>query len=499
MTATQSPTPAGPTLALALAASMAVLAALAGEAAAAIPPSERQALLDLYASTAGTGWTNTANWNGPAGTECTWFGVTCSSGQSSVQELRLGSNNLTGTLPASLGNLANLQFITVWLNHLTGPIPRELGSLTGLSNLDLSNNQLTGSIPSELGGLANLSGLILSANQLTGPIPASLGNLGQLGSLHLETNQLTGSIPVELGNLTQLRHLWLATNPLSGPIPGQLGNLINLQDLVLAFDQLTGPIPGSLGSLATLQTRSLANNQLTGSIPGELGNLTNLYYVYLQSNRLTGLIPASLGNLAHLVNLWLYSNQLSGPIPAALGNLANLRQLVLSSNQLMGVVPSELTHLTKLSARGSDFRWNGLYSSDPAVVAFLNGPQAGGDWQSTQTVPLTGLAVGAVTNSSVTLTWSPIAYTGDTGGYQVFSAMTPGGPYALATTTADKTTGAATITDLAPGTPYTFNVRSVTDPHAKNQSTLVSEPSGEVSATTLGHRVKLRRHLKRAS
>lgn len=50
---------------------LAVLFLASGAARAAIPASERQALLDLYASTNGAGWTTKTNWNGAAGTECT--------------------------------------------------------------------------------------------------------------------------------------------------------------------------------------------------------------------------------------------------------------------------------------------------------------------------------------------------------------------------------------------------------------------------------------------
>jgi len=73
----------------------------------------------------------------------------------------------------------------------------------------------------------------------------------------------------------------------------------------------------------------------------------------------------------------------------------------------------------------------------------------------------------------------------------------PGGPYTLATTTADKFANSASVTGLFPGTPYFLVVRTLTNAHAKNQSALQSEPSAEVSTTTLGHRVKLRRHLTR--
>ena len=74
-------------------------------AVAAIPASERQALLDLYASTNGNGWNDHTNWNGAPGTECTWHGVTCDGGQTTVQDLELANTNLVGTLPATLGNL----------------------------------------------------------------------------------------------------------------------------------------------------------------------------------------------------------------------------------------------------------------------------------------------------------------------------------------------------------------------------------------------------------
>ncbi|MER2529260.1 MAG: hypothetical protein ABTR07_15155 [Candidatus Competibacter denitrificans] len=60
------------------AAGMMLLAALLpGLASAAIPLAERDALIALYNSTDGDNWTIKTNWNGAAGTECTWAGVTC--------------------------------------------------------------------------------------------------------------------------------------------------------------------------------------------------------------------------------------------------------------------------------------------------------------------------------------------------------------------------------------------------------------------------------------
>ena len=59
-----------------------------------------------------------------------------------------------------MGNLANLQeAVRLSDNQLTGEIPTELGNLANLQSLSLWGNQLTGEIPTELGNLANLQEL----------------------------------------------------------------------------------------------------------------------------------------------------------------------------------------------------------------------------------------------------------------------------------------------------------------------------------------------------
>ncbi|HUJ15019.1 MAG TPA: hypothetical protein VL284_14630, partial [Thermoanaerobaculia bacterium] len=56
---------------------------------AAIPDAQRQALIDFYNATHGSSWTNSTGWNGAAGTECTWFGVTCDGSGATVTGLSL--------------------------------------------------------------------------------------------------------------------------------------------------------------------------------------------------------------------------------------------------------------------------------------------------------------------------------------------------------------------------------------------------------------------------
>ncbi|MCG3192690.1 MAG: hypothetical protein DIJKHBIC_01937 [Thermoanaerobaculia bacterium] len=142
-------------------------------------PEERQALLDLYASTNGPGWISNAGWGGPEGTECTWAGVYCGGGPArgaeatgTVTALMLPSNNLSGPLPASISGLSGLFDLNLYNNLITGPLPASLASLTNLSNINLGLNRLTGSIPPAIGNLPGLYSFLVDSNALTGEIPS---------------------------------------------------------------------------------------------------------------------------------------------------------------------------------------------------------------------------------------------------------------------------------------------------------------------------------------
>jgi len=387
-----------------------LLISLAGASYAQIPQIEREALVALYNSTDGTNWKDNTGWLGDAGTECGWYGVTCSS--ASVTRVLLDDNLLTGTIPSELGNLSNLTYLNLRSNELSGNIPSELGSLTKLTYFYLNSNSLSGTIPSELGNLTKLTQLYLGNNSLTGSIPSELGNLTNLTYLYLGFNSHSGTIPTELGNLSNLIYLSFQNNSLSGTIPSEVINLPKLTtsifdgnlfagsgfsisaterdalialynstdganwvnntgwlgeagtecnwhgvkctsakvtSLILSSNSLKGAIPSELGNLTNLTVLDLSINSLSGSIPSELGNLTNLTSLYLVNNSLSGAIPNELGNLTSLRSLNLGLNSLSGNIPAELGNLSNLTWLNLQLNSLTGTIPSEFGNLTKLT------------------------------------------------------------------------------------------------------------------------------------------------------
>jgi Leucine-rich repeat (LRR) protein/Tol biopolymer transport system component len=379
---------------------------LVATAGAQIPQTERDALIALYGSTNGANWNNNTGWNGAPGTECTWFGVTCDDASSSVTNIALYSNNLTGTL-SPIGALANLQNFDVDDNKLGGPLPSLAGltalegfsaqgnytqdgnkfsgsipslagltalkgiyfrfanlsgsvpSLSGLTSLqffDFGDNQLTGSIPS-LQGLASLQGFSVEGNQLTGTIPA-LDGLPSLNYINVQYNALSGRIPA-LAGLPALQVFAAAANYLTGPIP-PLSGLSALYDFDVGFNDLTGTIP-ALDGLAQLQSFHVDFNQLNGSLP-VLTGLSSLQTFAAQVNQLTGTIP-SLSGLPKLVDFEVFDNQLTGPIPA-LSGLNSLAIFSAGANQLSGSIPS-LSGLTALIAFQVDT--NQLSGSLPAL------------------------------------------------------------------------------------------------------------------------------------
>ena len=101
---------------------------------------DRAALVTLYNATAGANWTNNTNWlSNEALSE--WHGVdTDATGR--VTELHLSGNELSGTIPAELGSLTNLQELYLNQNELSGPLPLTLSALSQLSVLDIRSTTL---------------------------------------------------------------------------------------------------------------------------------------------------------------------------------------------------------------------------------------------------------------------------------------------------------------------------------------------------------------------
>lgn len=84
-------------------------------------------------------------------------------------------------------------------------LPEEISILQSLITLDLDSNLfLSGTIPASLGDIPTLENILLGSNLLEGTIPTQLAELVNLTTLELQMNFLTGTIPTEFETLTNL-------------------------------------------------------------------------------------------------------------------------------------------------------------------------------------------------------------------------------------------------------------------------------------------------------
>ena len=311
---------------------------------------ELAALHALYNATDGANWINSGNWLSDAPLS-DWHGIkTDDDGR--ITEIYLIGNNLSGEIPAALGELGHLEGLYLARNDLSGSIPAELGNLSSLRTLMLFDNELTGAIPNQLGNLGNLEEIHLGRNQLSGRIPPQLGNLENLRRLHLTVNDLSGSIPPSLGNLTNLRQLSIAANDLTGSIPAEIADLTELTHIYLwGNDLFASSFISNLDNLTNLQWFDIGGNQLDGAdVLPKISSLTKLTGLGLHDSGLTDDdlqdYMADLEAL-DLVFLNISGNGLSDTqILTGLSRITTIQRLAINDNDFSGELPRTLTRLT---------------------------------------------------------------------------------------------------------------------------------------------------------
>lgn len=90
-----------------------------------------------------------------------------------LAHLDISNNNMVLPFPPSMDQMNNLLSFYAGINPFDQhPIPNFLQSLTSLKELSMKQNNLTGTIPSFIGGLTNLQVLDFDFNQLQGTIPS---------------------------------------------------------------------------------------------------------------------------------------------------------------------------------------------------------------------------------------------------------------------------------------------------------------------------------------
>jgi hypothetical protein len=141
-----------------------------------------------------------------------------------LQHLEIESNYISGALPDELLSMPNLVYLYARRNSFDLFLPTILqaGNLPSIFALWLDSNTVTGSIPASIGQLTDLASLSVTSAGLTGTLPTELGLLTAMRRCWLYENQLQGSLPTQIASWTSLQVLEIYGNNVTGQMPQPL-------------------------------------------------------------------------------------------------------------------------------------------------------------------------------------------------------------------------------------------------------------------------------------
>jgi Leucine-rich repeat (LRR) protein len=232
-------------------------------------------------------------------------------------------------------------------NGLKGQLPQELGDLLDLEHISLFQNEISGNLPGRLVACQKMNFIAIESNLLSGPIPAWIRSLPELEYLALGDNALSGELP-DFSGMSNLLEVALDGNQLEGGVE-VFNDALSLQILYLDHNKFTARIhENTFPRLNDLRIIDLSDNLFVGYFPSHFYNLEE---VYLSSNNLNdGELPEVLNPASPMTCLSLFNNSIDMSIPTSIGLLKNLVHLDLSDNDLTGTIPDELNALVNLKS-----------------------------------------------------------------------------------------------------------------------------------------------------
>ncbi|KAH7524644.1 hypothetical protein FEM48_Zijuj06G0141400 [Ziziphus jujuba var. spinosa] len=263
-------------------------------------------------------------------------------------------------------NTCYITHLKVYALDIYGELPKELFELKKMKDLNLGQNVLSGTIPAEIGQLSDMEYLpgatgAWQLNQVDFPkfqleqflwtITVGAGKVSLLravvsflsiASVKMECYKDETLNAIGLINCTLIAVDWASDNLFTGELPEFLGTLTELIDLRLEGTSLEGPIPSSFGALTKLETLRLGGLSEEDSSLDFLENQTSLAILSLRNCRLSDEIPERIGRFAKLQHLDLSFNKLTGQIPSAFQELMVLQYLYLGNNNLNGEIPANI-------------------------------------------------------------------------------------------------------------------------------------------------------------
>jgi Leucine-rich repeat (LRR) protein len=322
-----------------------------------------------------------------------------------LEAIHLDFNHFIGSIPHEFSQLNKLNFINLRNNNFTNKI-FDMSNFKDLTYFELSNNQLTGSIPESIGNSSQLSLFFVTNNSLTGNIIDKFNYSNQLflKNIDVSGNFISNSIPSDIFKLPNLETFAAYSNCLTGLIPIEVCSSTTLYALILDgmktastcrnyiwpqnffinfpdsyylsdFDQ---SIPSCLFNINTLKTLHLSGIGLSGVIENDVIINNNLQDLSLSNNRIIGSIPSTIQSRS-FNSLDLGSNRLNGILSAGFDSENIHSPLYLNNNRLSGQVPKSLINYENINILvGNIFSCgltstNSLPTNDAAVIDYSCG------------------------------------------------------------------------------------------------------------------------------
>lgn len=286
--------------------------------------------------------------------DCNLYGrLPVLTGLGNITSIRFGGNDLSGTIPATIGQLPKLEVLELWDNDIFGTVPSFAGNQNRLREIDLSFNiGIIGSLTDILNKLPeSLMDFRCEQCGLVGQIPgAAIQKFKNLTAIQVEGNVLTGSLPTEFGTLTMMSRLSLGSNSLIGSIPTQIANLPRLEIFDIWGNQLTGIVPSFAQNDGYLNYFDIEENQLRGSLQGLIRSLPpeSLSKFYAGYNSLTGFIPSDIASFPKLTIFSIRWQNIGGTVPLQMAFMNKLERMNIEGNSIGGNFPDGIAKIRNM-------------------------------------------------------------------------------------------------------------------------------------------------------